>query len=103
MVDPNPIPDGTPVRDDGPVAISVRDRILVEWVAQAKVGDALPARYGYASSPLESVIRNLAILGVIKRPQRDQTWASLAVEASAAAQAWLERHPADGVTDAAPG
>jgi len=100
---PNRIPDGTPVRVDGPVAISVRDRMLVEWVAQAKVGGTLPAPYCYASSPLESVIRNLAILGVIKRPKRDQTWASLAVEASAAAQAWLERHPADGVTDAAPG
>ena len=102
MVDPNPIPDGTPVRVDGPVTISVRDRLLVEWVAHGKVGDALPAPYCYASSPLESVIRNLAILGVIKRPERDQTWA-LVVEASAAAQAWLERHPADGVTGAAPG
>jgi len=100
---PNPIPDGPPVRVDGPVSISVRDRLLVEWVVQAKVGDALPAPYCYASSPLESVIRTLAILGVIKRPERDRTWTSLAVEASAVAQAWLERHPADGVTDAAPG
>ncbi len=54
-MDPNPIPDGTPVRVDGPVAISP---------------------YCYAGSPLECVIRNLPILGVIKRPERDQTWAS---------------------------
>ena len=54
-MDPNPIPDGTSVRVDGPVAISVRDRLLVEWVAQAKVGDPRPAPYCYASSPLESV------------------------------------------------
>jgi hypothetical protein len=75
--------------------IAPRDRRLVEWVAQAKVGDALPPPYCYASSPLESVIRNLAILGVIERPGRDETWASMAVSASASAQAWLEAHPAE--------
>lgn len=89
-----PVKPGTRMRvDQLPVRVSPKDRLLVEWVAQAKVGDPLPAPYCYASSPLESVIRNLAILGVIPRPGPDQTWASMAVAASAAAQVWLEAHP----------
>ncbi len=93
-----PVAPGPRVHVDRLAArVSPRDRLLVEWVAQAKVGDPLPAPYCYASRPLESVIRNLAILGVIARPGPDQTWASMAGEATAAARIWLQAHPpADG-------
>ncbi len=67
--------------------------MLVEWVAQAKVGDSIPAPWSYARSPLESVVRSLAGLGVIGRPDPDATWASIARDASAAAKLWLDQHP----------
>jgi len=91
---------GKTVRVDHIPPVTPRDRMLVEWVAQAKVGDALPAPWSYARSPLESVVRTLAILGVIERPAPGADWAAVAREASAAAQGWLERHPADADADA---
>ena len=92
---------GRRVRVDHVPPVTPRDRMLVEWVAQAKVGDALPAPWSYASRPLESVVRALAIIGVIERPPPDADWAAIARDASAAAQLWLEQHPADA--GAAPG
>ena len=86
---------GRRVRVDRVAPVTARDRMLVEWVAQAKVGDALPAPWSYARSPLESVVRTLAMLGVIGRPDPDATWASIARDASPAAKRWLEQHPAD--------
>ena len=83
------------VRVDHVPPVTPRDRMLVEWVAQAKVGDALPPPWSYARSPLESVVRTLALLGVIPRPAPGADWAAIAREASAAAKVWLERHPAD--------
>jgi hypothetical protein len=74
--------------------VRLRDRLLVEWVAQAKVGDPLPEPFSYARNPLESIIRNLVILGVIKPPAPDARLAAVAQEASAAARAWLDEHPA---------
>ena len=96
-MDPNPIPDGTPVRVDDPVAISVRDRLLVEWVAQAKVGDPLPPPWSDSQSPLESVVRTLIMLGVIERPDPGTSLASVARAASAAARGWLEANLAEPV------
>jgi hypothetical protein len=74
--------------------VRLRDRLLVEWVAQAKVGDPFPEPFSYARNPLESIIRNLVILGVIKPPAPDAGLAAVAQEASAAARAWLDEHPA---------
>ena len=74
--------------------VRLRDRLLVEWVAQAKVGDPFPEPFSYARNPLESIIRNLVILGVIERPAPDARLAAVAQEASAAARAWLDEHPA---------
>jgi hypothetical protein len=85
---------GKRVKVDHVPPVTPRDRMLVEWVAQAKVGDALPAPWSYASRPLESVVRTLAMLGVVERPDPDADWASIARGASAAARAWLEQHPA---------
>ncbi len=45
------------MRVDHVAPVTPRDRMLVEWVAQAKVGDALPPPWSYARSPLESVVR----------------------------------------------
>jgi len=84
------------MRVDHVPPVSPRDRMLVEWVAQAKVGDALPPPWSYSRSPLESVVRTLAMLGVIERPEPDASWAAIARDASAAAQVWLEQYPADG-------
>ncbi len=45
------------MRVDHVPPVTPRDRMLVEWVAQVKVGDPLPAAMVYARSPLESVVR----------------------------------------------
>lgn len=84
------------MRVDHVPPVTPRDRMLIEWVAQAKVGDPLPEPWSYARSPLESVVRTLAMLGVIGRPDPDASWAAIAQEASAAARTWLEHNPAAG-------
>jgi hypothetical protein len=90
-VDPNPIPDGSST--EAPAPISVRDRLLIEWVAQAKVGDPLPPPWSDSRSPLRSVVRTLMLLGVIEAPDPDTPLATVARDASAAARVWLEAHP----------
>ena len=91
-MDANPIPDGS--SSEGPAPISVRDRLLIEWVAQAKVGDPLPPPWSDSRSPLQAVVRTLILLGVIDRPEPDTSLATIARDASAAARAWLEANPA---------
>jgi hypothetical protein len=90
-VDANPIPDGSSTETAG--TISVRDRLLIEWVAQAKVGDALPPPWSDSRSPLRSVVRTLIMLGVIENPDPGTPLATVASDASAAARVWLEAHP----------
>lgn len=72
------------------------DRRLIEWVAQASVGDAFPEPYSFASSPLESVILTLVSRGVMNKPTPGTDWAAVAAEASTSAQAWLEQNPDAG-------
>lgn len=74
--------------------VRLSDRLLVEWVAEAKVGDPFPEPWSNASNPRESVIRTLVQLGVIAPPDPEQSMAAVAAQASVAARAWLERHPA---------
>jgi hypothetical protein len=90
-MDANPIPDGS--SSQGPPTMSVRDRLLVEWVAQAKVGDPLPPPWSDSRTPLQSVVRTLIMLGVIDRPDPDASLASIARDASVAARDWLEANP----------
>ncbi len=73
--------------------ISLSDRYLVEWVAQAKVGDQFPEPWKWASDPIESIIRSLVELGVIEKPAPDVDLATVAKEAGVCAQAWLEANP----------
>jgi hypothetical protein len=73
--------------------VSLSDRYLVEWVAQASIGDAFPEPWRWASDPIESIIRTLVGLGVIEKPAPDADLARVAREASTAARAWLEAHP----------
>jgi hypothetical protein len=73
--------------------ISLADRHLVEWVAQAKVGDQFPEPWRWASDPIESIIRTLVGLGVIEKPAPDTDLAVVAREAGVAARAWLEANP----------
>jgi hypothetical protein len=101
-VDLDAIPNGTRVRVDGPAPIGVRDRLLVEWVAQAKVGDALPPPWSYSRTPLQSVVRTLMLIGVIGRPDPGKPLAQVAQEASVAARAWLEANPPELLKDAPP-
>jgi hypothetical protein len=75
----------------GPV--SAKDRQLVEWVAGAQVGDAIPEPWSYASRPLESMVRTLSGLGVIGHTPQGSDWAAIARSAGPAARAWLERNP----------
>jgi len=74
--------------------VSLGDRMLVEWVAQASVGDEFPDPYRWCSNPLQSIILTLADLGVMKRPAPGTDWAAIAQEATGAARAWLAEHPA---------
>ena len=73
--------------------MSLSDRYLVEWVAQAKVGDAFPEPWKWASDPIESIIRTLVGLGVIEKPSPDIDLATVARDAAVAATAWLEANP----------
>ena len=73
--------------------ISLSDRHLVEWVAQAKIGDQFPEPWRWASDPIESIVRTLVGLGVIEKPAPDANLADVATEAGAAARAWLEANP----------
>lgn len=79
---------------EGPPRVLMSERLLVEWVAAAKVGDPFPEPWSNASNPRESIIRTLVQLGVIAPPAPDAGMAQVASEAGAAARAWLERHPA---------
>jgi hypothetical protein len=73
--------------------VSLADRHLVEWVAQAKVGDQFPEPWKWASDPIESIIRTLVGLGVIEKPAPDADLAAVATEAGVAARAWLDANP----------
>lgn len=79
---------------DGPPRVALRERLLVEWVANAKVGDPFPEPWSNAMNPRESIIRTLVMLRVIPLPAQDADMAAVAKEASVAARAWLEQHPA---------
>ena len=50
------------------IDVSLGDRMLVEWVAQASVGDEFPDPFRWARNPLQSVILTLADLGVHGAP-----------------------------------
>ena len=78
----------------GPPRVGLRERLLVEWVAQARPGDPFPDPWAQASRPTESIVRTLVELGVIEPPPRGANPAEVAAAASAAAQDWLERNPA---------
>jgi hypothetical protein len=75
--------------------VSLRDRYLVEWVADAKIGDKFPEPWAWASDPIESIIRSLVELGVIEKPAPDVDLAVVAQQASASARTWLEANPPD--------
>lgn len=79
---------------EGPPRVRLGERMLVEWVAAAKIGDPFPEPWCHAANPRESIIRTLVGLGVIAPPAPDASMASVAQEARAAARAWLEEHPA---------
>ena len=78
--------------------VSLGDRHLVEWVAQASVGDQFPEPWRWASDPSESIVRSLVALGVIERPAPEANLADVAREAGVAARAWLAEHPPAGET-----
>jgi len=79
---------------DGPPRVRLSERLLVEWVAHAKVGDPFPEPWSSARDPRESIVRTLVGLGVMAPPARDASVAAIAQQASAAARAWLEQNPA---------
>ena len=80
-------------RVDGELRVTSNQRRLVEWVAQAKIGDPLPHPWTHAHSPLQSIIRTLADLGVITHPGHDADLAAVASNASGAARTWLTERP----------
>jgi hypothetical protein len=79
-----------------PDPVRPSDRALVEWVATAKPGSQYPEPWSQAHSPLQSIIAHLAELGVMDLPEPGTDIATVAREATAAAKAWLERHPVAG-------
>ena len=78
--------------------VSLSDRYLVEWVAEARIGDQFPEPWRWASNPAESVIRTLVGLGVIEKPAPGADLAAVAQEAGVAARAWIAAHPQDAPT-----
>ena len=86
---------GKRVRIDAVPRVTVRERMLVDWVAEAKVGDELPPPWSYSRTPLYSVVRTLMLIGVIGKPDPETPLATVAQEASVAARAWLEANPAN--------
>jgi hypothetical protein len=79
----------------GQQRVEPRDRALVEWVANASTGDQIPEPWRWAHRPRWSVIISLVDLGVIASPEPGADLTVVARDASAAARAWLEAHPAD--------
>ena len=77
-----------------PPRLGLRERLLIEWVAQASVGDPFPEPWRHARDPPESIIRTLVELGVMARPAPDTRPDEIARGARDAARAWLEEHPA---------
>ena len=78
---------------DAPERIMLSDRLLVEWVAAAKPGDAFPEPWCHSPTPLRAIVRQLVELGVIAQPAPDASHAEIARVASEAAPGWLEAHP----------
>jgi hypothetical protein len=76
-----------------PDPVGLRDWLLVEWVASAKLGDPFPEPWCQAHDPPGTMVRRLADLGVMTAPPSGSGDATIAREASAAARRWLERHP----------
>lgn len=74
--------------------MSSRDRALVEWVADASPGDRVPEPWRWARSPTRSVILTLVDLDVIVNPKPGTDLDVVVREASEAARAWLDAHPA---------
>ncbi len=72
---------------------SASDRRLIEWVANAAVGDPFPEPWSYCSSPLESIVLTLSDVGVMQRPARGTEWSAIATEATTAAKRWLDENP----------
>jgi hypothetical protein len=75
--------------------MSQKDRFLVEWVANAKVGAQIPAPWCYANHPLESIVRTLAGLRIIDPAPEGSDWAAIARSAGPKAREWLQRNPPD--------
>jgi hypothetical protein len=76
-----------------PDPVRLSDWLLVEWVATAKPGDPFPDPWCHAHSPLQSMIRQLVELEVMRPPAPDATVKEIAASATAAAKTWLEQHP----------
>jgi hypothetical protein len=76
-----------------PPRVTARDRVLIEWVARAAIGDPLPEPWCHAREPTESVIRILVELHVIAAPPPGSTWKDVVTDAGAAARAWLQVNP----------
>jgi hypothetical protein len=76
-----------------PARIMLSDRLLVEWVATAKPGDAFPEPWCHSHAPLRAIVRQLVALGVIAQPAADASHAEIARVAGAAAPGWLAAHP----------
>ncbi|MDP1847738.1 MAG: hypothetical protein Q8K79_08100 [Solirubrobacteraceae bacterium] len=76
-----------------PDRVRLSDWLLVEWVATAKRGASFPEPWCHAHSPLESMVHQLTELGVMREPAPGTDVATVAREATAAAQAWIAEHP----------
>jgi hypothetical protein len=78
---------------DGSPRLTPTERGLVEWVAQASVGEAVPEPWRWSRNPMESVIRTLVELGVMAPPPAGSDWSAVTDEATASARLWLDEHP----------
>ena len=68
------------------------DRALIEWAANANVGDVLPKPYRHMYGT-QALIQRLVNLGVMAEPPAGSLISDAAVRAKEAATQWLSEHP----------
>jgi len=70
----------------------VTDRELVEWVAHAQIGVALPPEYQDGSNG-RTIVQRLINIGVMPEPPAGMPLVDVMREATSSAWTWLEKHP----------
>jgi hypothetical protein len=76
------------------------DREVIEWAANAQVGDKLPDEFCNVLGPMtdfsrgmDRMVRRLVEAGVMPEPAIGVSRSAVALQATAASREWLATHP----------